>query len=144
MKRFVQCICLLLVMATLVAFPAQAAELPIPRASSYFGRVSTYLYHTGGTTFQVWFDVTAVRGMDELGTSEIKIMRSTDNANWTTVKTFTKESYPSMIAEDTAFHGSYVTYTGSRGYYYKARVTIYAKEGNNTAKDTWYTDTFHF
>ena len=144
MKRFIQCICIILVMATLLAFSAQAAEVPMPRASNYFGRVSTYLWHTSGTTFQVWFDVTAVRGMDELGTSEIKVMRSSDNVNWTTVKTFTKESYSQMIDYDTSCHASCVTYTGSTGYYYKALVTIYAKDSSGWAEDSWYTDTLHF
>lgn len=145
MKRFLKCICLILVMATLMAFPAQAAEMPDSRASNYFMSVSTYLWHLHGTTFQVWFDVTAVRGMDELGTSTIKIMRSTDNVNWTTVKTYTKDTYyAAMIGQDTSFHASCVTYTGSEGYYYKALVTFYAKEGNDQAMVYRYTDTFYF
>lgn len=144
MKRFLQCVCFILIMATLVALPAQAAETVTPRASNYFMSVSTYLWQTSGTTFQIWFDVTAVRGMDELGASKITVKRSSDNVNWETVKTFTKESYPQMIKEDTGVCASYVTYTGSTGYYYKALVTIYAKDGNGSAIDAWYTDTLHF
>ena len=118
MKRFLKCICLILVMATLMAFPAQAAEMPDSRASNYFMSV---------------------------GTSTIKIMRSTDNVNWTTVKTYTKDTYyAAMIGQDTSFHASCVTYTGSEGYYYKALVTFYAKEGNDQAMVYRYTDTFYF
>ena len=144
MKKFIQSVSIILIMATLLVIPAQAAEAATPRASNYFMRVSTYLWHTSGTTFQVWFDVTAVRGMDELGASKITIKRSADNVNWETVKTFTKESYPQMIKEDTGVCASYVTYTGSTGYYYKALVTIYAKDGNGIGEDYWYTDTLHF
>ena len=144
MKRIVKIVSVVLAMAVLLAVPAQAAEVVAPRGSSYFMSVCTYLWHVSGTTFEAWFDVTAVRGMDEIGASSIAIQRSTDNQNWTTVKTFTKANYPSMIDEDTCQHASYVTYTGSTGYYYRARVTIYAKDGSGTAFDYWYTDTLHF
>lgn len=144
MNRFIKTVCIILVMAVFLAIPAQAAEVNSARGSSYFGSVCTYLWHVSGTTFEVWFDVTAVRGMDELGASKISIQRSTDNANWTTVQTFNKASTSSMIDTDTCRHASYVTYTGSSGYYYRALVTIYAKDGNNIATDYWYTDTLHF
>ena len=144
MKRFLRIVSAILAMAALMAVPAQAAETVTPRGSSYFGAACTYLWHVSGTTFEVWFDVTGVRGMDEIGASSIAIQRSTDGQSWTTVKTFSKSSYPSMVDKNTGCHASYVTYTGSTGYYYRARVTIYAKDSNGSAFDYWYTDTLHF
>ena len=139
MKRFVRCFAVLLVAAMLLTISAFAAEMP--RASNFFTRTSTYIDKTTGTSFEVWFDVTATGTMDELGATTIKIQRSPDGSNWTTMKTFSKDSYSQMIDEDTAWHGSYVTYTGTAGYYYRAKVTFYAKNDSGTGTYTMYTST---
>ena len=91
MKRFIQCVSLILVLSMCLVTPAFAAEEVSPWASSYFMSRSAYLTVVSGTTFDVWFEVTSVRGMDEIGTSVIKVQRSTDKSDWDTVKTFTKE-----------------------------------------------------
>ena len=144
MKRFIRIVSAILAMVALLAVPAQASEAVDPRGSSYFGSASAYLWHVSGTTFEVWFDVTAVRGMDEIGASSIAIQRSTDNQNWTTVKTFSKSNYSNMTDFDTCAHASYVTYTGSAGYSYRARVTIYARDGSGSATDVWYTSSLSY
>ena len=77
--------------------------------------------------------------MDELGASEIKIQRSSDGVNWTTMKTYTKESYSNLICENTGSHAACVSYTGTAGYYYRAKITLYAKKGTGSAE--WYRDT---
>ena len=92
MKRFIRCTCLILVMAMLLAVPAYAAESEESRGSNYFMNSSVYLCNISGSSFEAWFDVTAVRSMDILGVNFIKIQRSDDGINWTTVSTFTKEN----------------------------------------------------
>ena len=139
MKRFVRCVCFFLAVTMILVTPAFAAEIATPRASNYFAYHSTYLEKTSGTQFDVWFDVTAVGGMDELGTSTIEVQRSSDNVNWTTMKTYTKSSYSQMICEDTCAHADYVTYYGTSGYYYRAYVVFYAKKGSGTAEYSMYT-----
>lgn len=141
MKRFIQCICVLLVAALFLTIPAYATETVTPRSSSFFLCNSTYLYKTSDTQFEVWFDVTAVRTMDEIGTSVIKVQRSSDGENWTTMKTYEKESYSQMICEKTIGHVGCVSYTGTKGYYYRAYVTFYAKDSTGTGKLYRYTDT---
>lgn len=136
MKRFYRCVCGLLAMAMLMVIPAFAAE---ERASNYFWSSSVYLHKTSATTFEAWFDVDAVSKMDELGASEIKIQRSSDGVNWTTMKTYTKESYSNLICENTGSHAACVSYTGTAGYYYRAKITLYAKKGTGSAE--WYRDT---
>ena len=135
MKRFVKYICLILSLSILLAVPAQAAETPDTRSSSFFMRSSVYLYETSGTTFQAWFDVTAVRTMDKIGAKEIKIQRSSDNENWTTMATYSMDSYSNLICEDTVTHSACVTYTGTSGYYYRAYIKLYAKD--STGSGTW-------
>lgn len=140
MKRFIKCVCFFLAILTLVANPALAAENVEPRASSYFMASSVYLWKTTGTTFEVWFDVTAVGGMDELGAKTIKVQRSSDNETWTTMKTFSKDDYYSqMIDEDTCHHANCVTYTGTAGYYYRAYIVLYAKNSSGTGEVYRYT-----
>ena len=101
MKRFTQLLCLVLVFAMVFATTAFAAEMPNPRASNFFGSSSVYFWHVSGSQYQIWFDVTAVGGMSELGASEIVVERSTDLVDWDPVKTYTKASYPQMTTKTT-------------------------------------------
>lgn len=140
MKQFIKCICLVLSLVMLLAVPAQAADA---RSSSFFARSSVYLYETSSTTFQAWFDVTGMRTMDKIGAKEIKIQRSSDNENWTTMKTYSMADYPSLICENTAAHSACVTYTGTSGYYYRAYITLYAKDSTGTGTWTRYTSSIY-
>ena len=136
MKRFIKCICLVLSLAMLLAIPAQAAERENARSSSYFSNSAVYLYEMAGTTFQAWFEVTCVREMDKVGAKEIKIQRSSDNENWTTVATYSMDDYYStFICENSVTHMACKTYTGTRGYYYRAYYKLYAKDESGSA--TW-------
>lgn len=139
MKRFTQCVCILMVAVMLMATPVFAAESVEQRASNFFGSYSVYLWKTSNTQFQVWFEVTAVSGMDKLGASTIKVQRSTDKSNWTTVATYEMEDYSNMIKSNTGYHDDYVTYTYTTGYYYRAYVELYAKNSSGTAVYDTYT-----
>lgn len=133
MRRVFSILCVLLVVAFVVPMIAISVEAVETRASDYFMEDSCYLYKTSSTEFEAWFDVTGVDGMDEIGAKSIKIQRSSDGTNWTDMKTYTKESYPSLIAKNTAFHDGCVTYTATAGYYYRAYVVFYAKNGTGSA-----------
>lgn len=131
MKRLTRIVCLILIMSMVLAVPAMAAE----RASTFFGSHSCYLWEISDSTFQVWFDVTAVRGMDVLGASKIVVQRSTDRVNWEAVAT-----YYDRYGYNTSSYGTYVTYSSaSSGYYYRAQVTFYAQDGANRGYYTDYT-----
>ena len=139
MKRFVRLACLTLSFVMIFAIPANAVE-NTARGSDYFGMRSCYLWKTSGTQFQVWFDVTAMGIMDELGASTIIVQRSADGEDWENMQTYRKANYSSMICKSTASHASYVTYSGAQpGYYYRAYVCFYAKKGNGTAEYISYT-----
>lgn len=131
MKRFIQLISLLLIVSTFLTISAFAAE----QASDFFGSHSSYLWEVSDSEFQVWFRVTAVEGMDVLGVSEIKVQRSTDKSNWSTVQT-----YGGQYDYDTSFYSGHVTYSSAEaGYYYRARVTYYAENSSGTATYIDYT-----
>ena len=133
MKRFVQCTCLILSIVMIFAIPAFASETVDSKGSSYFGKSSVFLCNVSGTSFEAWFDVTCVNIMDVVGVNFIKIQRSSDGNNWTTVKTYTKENYPNLVRSNHVIHTAGVSYTAVGGYYYRAFVQLYAKKGVNTA-----------
>lgn len=136
MKRFTQILCLFLVVAMVCVVPAFAAE----RASVFFMKTSCYLWKTSGTSFQVWFDVTATGGMDKLGASEIVVQRSSDGVNWSN-----EQTYYSKTVSNTGFHTDYVTFNRAvSGNYYRARVTFYAKDGNASGEFTDYTSSIYW
>lgn len=129
MKRFIHLVCLLLVMATVTAVPAYAAEQET-RGSSFFMTTSTYIDRYG-KSLDLWFDVSAVYLMDELGARYIKVEESSDTDNWSVVETFRRDDYPNLICNKTSYHNGHVTYTGQSGYYYRIHVCYYAKSGQN-------------
>lgn len=136
MKRFLKCICLLLSLTMLLSIPAHAVEVENSRASNYFSNSAVYLYKTSTKSFQAWFEVTCVRTMDKVGAKEIKIQRSSDNQNWTTVATYSMNNYYStLIDENTVVHAACVNYTGTSGYYYRAYYKLYAED--NTGSAVW-------
>lgn len=129
MKHISSIICVVLAVIMLLTVPVSAMGNTDTRASSFFGSSSVYLYQTSNTTFQAWFEVSALYPMDKVGASEIKIQKSSDNENWSTVKTCSMANYPNLIRENSGIHASYVSYTGTSGYYYRAVITLYAKDG---------------
>ncbi len=139
MKRIVKIICVLLAVSLCLSIPVLANESST-RASDFFVSTRTYLYDVEDNGFSVWFEVMATYRMDELGVNCIKIQRSSNQRTWTTVKTCYPSSYPQMIGTSTAFYADGVAYTGTSGYYYRAKVTYYAKSGNNIGEYDTYSD----
>lgn len=139
MKRFIRCTSMFLAMVMILIIPAYAAETVAPKASNYFMRSGVYLCNISGNYFEAWFDVTGVSRMDIIGVNFIRIQQSSDGSSWTTVKTYSKESYTNLIDSNTAFHTAGVGYTAEGGYYYRAFIQLYAKKGVNSATMNEYT-----
>lgn len=134
MKRLSQILCMIMVFVTVLSTAAFAAETPAPRASNFFMSSSVYFWHVSGDNYQVWFDVTALSTMQKLGASKIKVQRSTDKVNWTTIKTFNMDDYSQMTTTNTGHYVNCVPYTATSGYYYRAVVTLYAKNSSGTGE----------
>jgi len=134
MKRINRYICLVMAVAMLLAVPVYAEEV-LPWSSSYISSYDSYLYKSAPNQIQIWFEITGLFRVDELGVSEIKVQRSsTGTGDWVTMKTYYPEDYPEMISENDFYHNTYVTYTGTAGYYYRAVVTFYSKKGNGSGE----------
>lgn len=141
MKVLLKAVCILMVAVTLLSTNAFAAESANARASNYFMMTSTYIDRDSNSNLEIWFDVTATGTMSKLGVSLIKLQRSTDRSNWTTIKTYEMANYSQMICENTVAHADCVTYSGSSTYYYRAYVEFYAKNSTGIAEYSRYTAT---
>lgn len=141
MKRFTQCVCIILVLSVILAAPAAAATFE-QRGSDYFMRYSVFIDEVSSSKFDVWFDVTAVQTMDVLGVKEIQVERSSNMDYWTTMKTYDMDDYSQMTANSTFQHEGYVSYNYLSGYYYRAVVVLYAKRGSSYAEYTVTTSVF--
>lgn len=109
---------------------AAIKEPSIPYASDYLTSYNTYVCAMGDGKLEVWFSVTGVNFMDDVGTLTIILYESTDNATWEYVETFRHDAYANMLGHNVVQHNSYISYQGIAGRYYKAYVTIWAGKGD--------------
>ena len=130
MMRYTRVACLLLVCVMVFSAVAVTADAAEPRASQYFAYSSIYFWNTSGNNYEIWFDVSALGTMQEVGVSKITVQRSTDEENWTTVKTYYKEDYPQMTRLNAGHHCSCVPFTATPGYSYRAIVYLYARNSS--------------
>ena len=134
----VRLLALLLVIIFIVPVCASAASAVTPRASYYLDSYNTYIYPAAFGKIQVWFSVTGITYMDDIGVLNIQIYESTDQTNWTWVDTFKYGSYSRMLGHDDYYHSGYIEYQGTIGRYYHAYVTIWAgKDGGGDTRYMW-------
>ena len=127
-RLFIRIIATLLAVILFTPVHAQAAvpETVAPMASSYLSSYTAYICAMGNSELQIWFEVLGTRTQVYLGVMEVYLYESTDNQNWSWVKTFLHEDYDTMLAQNTFFHMDYVPYyEGIPGRYYKAYVSIW-------------------
>ena len=138
MKQLTRCVSIFMVAVLILTSTVFAAENVEPRGSSFFICSSAYLYRENANdrTFAAFFDVTGTHTMDKIGASVLKIQRSPDGENWTTMKTYRMEDYPELICENTIQHDCYFYYTGTSGYYYRMYVELYAEDSSGVG--IWY------
>lgn len=142
MKKLFRFVCIILACSLLLAVPAQAAETAGSRASYFFSSYGTDLEKISTSSFRIWFDVDAnAARMDVLGVSEIAVYRSANQSYWMKMLTYTMDDYPEMVDQNTTTHAGYVTYNNTTaGYYYRARITFYAKNSMGIGEKDVYTE----
>ena len=124
---FVKVIAIALVIILFVPTNAHAAvpETVAPMASDYLAAYNAYICAMGEGELQIWFSVTGTGTQEYLGALTVLVYESTDNQNWSWVKSFLHQNNESMLAQNTYAHMNYVTYQGVPGRYYKAYVGIW-------------------
>lgn len=125
------------VLIIMFVFPGNAFAVET-RASDYLEAYSAYVYPAGWGKVQVWFSVTGVDDMDEIGALEIQLYESKDNETWTWVKTFQFSDYSGMLGYNDYYHSGHIEYNGTIGRYYKAYVCVWAgKNGDGDSRCFW-------
>lgn len=127
-RVFIKVIATILAVILFAPIHAQAAvpDTVSPMASSYLSSYTAYICAMGNGELQIWYEVCGTRTQEYLGTLIIQLYESTDNENWSWVKTYLHEDYDTMLAQNTFFHMNYVPYyEGVPGRYYKAYVGIW-------------------
>lgn len=136
--KFVRLVAMMLVvvLALPVGVKAAVVEPVQPCASYYLNSYNAYIYTAGSGKIQVYYSVYGVGYMDTIGYMRVAIYESTDNSNWTWVKTFTDTNTPSMMGYNDYYHSGHVDYQGVAGRYYRAYVCVWA--GKDGGGDTRY------
>lgn len=133
--RLIACfICIALIAPTEVF--AATPETIEPQASSYLVGYTAYICPIGEYDIQIWWHVIGTGTMADIGTLTIFLYESTDNVNWTWVKTYQHTTYTQMLDHSASRSMDYVFYDGDHECYYKAYVAVYA--GDETDGDTRY------
>lgn len=115
---------------------AAASADVMPLASDYLTAYSAYICAMGNGELQIWFRVNGTDDWADIGALRIMLYESSDQSNWTWVKTFRHANYEQMLAHDIWHVLDHVDYKGTPGKYYKAYVTIWA--GDEETGDTRY------
>lgn len=137
---WIRYLAILLVFIYIVPTTASAIETETPsvRASDYLTSYNAYIYPAALGKIQVYFSVTGVNYMDEIGALSVQLYESTDGDNWTWVKTYRHSTTSGMLGYDDIYHSGHVDYSGTIGRYYKAYVCIWAgKDGTGDTRYFW-------
>ena len=124
---FMKAVVIVLVIALMMPVSVNAAmpETVMPRASAYLAGYTAYVCAMGDGDLEIWFEVTGTDIQEYLGVMSIFLYESTDNVNWTWVKTFRHADYEQMLLTNAWEVMDYVPYQGVAGRYYKAYVGIW-------------------
>lgn len=128
--------CLVLSLTVPVAANAATVETVMPLGSDYLDSYNSYVSAVGNGQIEVWFEVWGTGNMADIGALKIELYESSDNTDWTLVKTFSYKDDPTMLSQDNFYHVSHVSYQGTAGKYYKAYVCVWA--GIAGGGNTWY------
>ena len=132
----VKLVAILLAFSKCAPIGAQAAvpETVEPMASAYLAAYTAYICAMGGGDLEIWFEVNGTDYWADIGVLTIYLYESTDNSNFSWVKTFQFTDYESMLWHNNYFCVDYVPYEGVPGRYYKAYVQVWAgpEDGGDT------------
>lgn len=134
MKKHLSSLAFFLVCLLLLNTVAFAADSISPQSSAYiFGTHANMTAESNGN-MKISFWVSSPAGMTKLGASSIDIYENNgQTTKWVKTIYATDEGYEHMMGSGT-YHGSNVTYKGTIGYKYSAKVHLTASD--NTGGDT--------
>ncbi len=111
-------ILLVCIVSTLLCVGASA------RSSNYLDLYGIVLTPQSGGKIVITVDVDGIRSMTQIGATTIFLYESTDGTDFTRIKTYNYEDYPTMMGSGRHFYEDVVTYSGVAGRYYYATQAI--------------------
>ena len=143
MSKKMRCLSVVVAILLMISMPVYASD-SASYSSLFFSSYGVSNDKVSSTVLELTYDIVATRTMDELGVSEIKIQRSSNGSDWTTAHTFSSDTYPWFMDYNTSSHDGVVRCTTLTGYYYRAKITFYAKKaGLGTGEYTATTETVY-
>ena len=135
-KKSLRVVALIIILSTLLSCTAYAEMA----ASKYIITYGGGCRWNGSRTVEVYFDITTIQYVDQLGVNYIYLYESTDLTSWTLVKTFSYSAYPNMMAYNDYSMGSYVSYYAAvSGRHYKATIVFLVVNGSDSETRYLYT-----
>lgn len=133
-KKIISVLAILLVISI---YASTAASAVSARASLYLSSYCASIYPSGSGNMSVYFDVVGTGTMDQIGVLSIRLQQKpSGSSTWTTVQTYSHVNYTDMLADNTYYHSSSVSYSGISGYSYRAYVTVWAgKDGDGDSRE---------
>ena len=125
---FMKAVVIILVIALIMPVSVNAAvpETVMPLASAYLACYTAYVCAMGNGELEIWFEVVGTGTQEYLGVLVIYLYESTDNVNWSWVKTFHHTENSQMLLTNVWTVMDYVDYDEAvPGRYYKAYVGIW-------------------
>lgn len=142
MRKFSRIVSLFIALTLFFAIPAQAVEANDSKSSNFFLRTGCFLHKTGERTFEVWFDLTCLGTMQQLGSTYIQVQRSSNGTSgWTPIRTYTPDGHPQMLKNNGLTYTNCVSFGGFAGYYYRAYIEFYATNSSGSGYAYMYTET---
>ena len=131
MKRLLCSLLAVCMCSTLLFTMANAADI---RSSAYLDSYVCSVTPKSGGKIVVSASVDAVINATEIGATDVYLYESSNGTSYTCVEHFSSDDYPEMLGSGWSYYDDLVTYEGTVGKYYFARVYVYA--GNSSGGDT--------
>jgi len=134
-KKILKYLSLVFTCCILLQTTSFAAEAVEPRASEYIFGTHVSITANSNGQLSISFSISCLDEMTEAGATAIYLYEDNGSTE-KCVKTYrcTDKEYEYILAKNTDFYGSNVTYSGTIGYDYYA--IVYLKAGNSTGSDT--------
>ena len=135
MKKVLRRLLLIVLCLSFLTVPSFAAS---PRSSEYIMGTNAGINYKGNGKIEVAFMISATSVMTDIGASLIELYEWNDDgysAKRVATYRYTDPGYSNMMGHNDGIYSSYVTYNGTEGRKYYARVHLMA--GNSSGSDTY-------
>ncbi|MBQ5712383.1 MAG: hypothetical protein IIV61_07215 [Oscillospiraceae bacterium] len=118
---------------------ARSVEGVEPRANTHIENDYAEVRPMGGGKIRAYYWVDGVGSMTDIGAETVQIYESTDGTNWTWKKSFRYINMPELMGHGVDEYEYTLEYQGVAGRYYKAHVTLLARDADGQETRIYFT-----